>query len=87
MSKEKVLKIRDSLKAIYDLYEEVYDLFFTTYNYEPDFFDEYIVAYLMGFDRKITTIGELKDADEWIQYARYPKIKIVRIEGELILSK
>ena len=29
----------------------------------------------------------LKDADEWIQYARYPKIKIVRIEGELILSK
>ena len=67
MSKEKVLKIRDSLKAIYDLYEEVYDLFFTTYNYEPDFFDEYIVAYLMGFDRKITTIGELKDADEWIR--------------------
>ena len=67
MSKEKVLKIRDSLKAIYDLYEEVYDLFFTTYNYEPDFFEEYIVAYLMGFDRKITTIGELKDADKWVQ--------------------
>lgn len=67
MTKEKELKIRDSLKAIYDLYEEVYDFIFTTYNYEPDFFDEYIVTYLMGFDRKITTIGELKDADEWIR--------------------
>ena len=67
MSSENVLKIRDSLKNIYDLYEEVYAFIFTTYNYEPDFFDEYIVAYLMGFDRKITTIGELQDADDWIR--------------------
>ena len=67
MSKEKELKIRESLKAIFELYSEVEDFIFTTYNYEPDFFDEHIVAYLMGFDRKISTYGELRDADEWIR--------------------
>ena len=30
---------------------------------------------------------KIKDADDWTQYIRYPKINIVRIEGELILSK
>ena len=65
MCKER--KIREALKSVYDLYSEVDDFIFTTYNYEPDFFDEHIVAYLMGFDRKICTIGELKDADEWIR--------------------
>ena len=63
----KELKIRESLKAIFELYSEVEDFIFTTYNYEPDFFDEHIVAYLIGFDRKISTYGELKDADEWIR--------------------
>ena len=67
MIKEKELKIRESLKAIFELYSEVEDFIFTTYNYEPDFFDEHIVAFLMGFDRKISTYGELKDADEWIR--------------------
>ena len=63
----KEIKIRDALKSVYELYSEVHDFIFTTYNYEPDFFDEHIVAYLMGFDRKIQTIGELKDADAWIR--------------------
>lgn len=67
MSKEKELKIRESLKLVYDLFSRVDDFLFTTYNYEPDFFDEHIVSYLMGFDRKISTIGELKDADEWVR--------------------
>lgn len=67
MSKDKELKIRETLKMIFDLFLRVDDFLFTTYNYEPDFFDEHIVSYLMGFDRKISTIGELKDADKWIR--------------------
>lgn len=67
MSKEKELKIREALKQVYELFSQVDDFLFTTYNYEPDFFDEHIVSYLMGFDRKISTIGELKDADEWVR--------------------
>ena len=67
MIKEKELKIRESLKLVYELFSQVDDFIFTTYNYEPDFFDEHIVSYLMGFDRKISTIGELKDADEWVR--------------------
>ena len=66
MKKSKELKIRDSVKAVYSLYSEVKDFIFTTYNYEPDFFDEHIISYLMGFDKKISTIGELQDADKWI---------------------
>ena len=65
MNKEK--KMRDFLKCIYELYSEVNDFIFTTYNYEKDFFDEHIVAYLMGFDRKICTIGEQDDANEWVK--------------------
>ena len=37
-----------------------------------------------------TTSGgsiRIKDAEEWTQYIRYPKINIVRIEGEMVLSK
>lgn len=67
MSKDKELKIRDSLKSVYDLYNTIDDFIFTTYNYETDFFDQHIVSYLMGFDRKISTIGELKNADEWVR--------------------
>ena len=55
------------LKSIFDTYSKVDDFIFTTYNYEPDFFDENIVSYLMGFDRKINTIGELQEADEWVR--------------------
>ena len=51
MSKEEELKIREFLKSIFDTYSKVDDFIFTTYNYEPDFFDEHIVSYLMGFDR------------------------------------
>ena len=60
-------KIREFLKSIFDTYSKVDDFIFTTYNYEPDFFDEHIVSYLMGFDRKINTIGELQEADEWVR--------------------
>lgn len=67
MSRTKELKIRDALKSVYSLYAKVDDFLFTTFNYEPDFFAEHIVAYLMGFDRKITTIGELQEADEWVR--------------------
>lgn len=67
MSKEEELKIREFLKSIFDTYSKVDDFIFTTYNYEPDFFDENIVSYLMGFDRKINTIGELQEADEWVR--------------------
>lgn len=61
------LKIRECLKSVYELYDEIYDFIFTTFNYEPDFFEEHIVSYLMGFDRKISTIGELQAADQWVQ--------------------
>lgn len=67
MSNNREVKVREALKAIYQLYSEIDDFIFTTYNYEPDFFDEHIIAYLMGFDRKISTIGELKEADEWVR--------------------
>ena len=61
------LKIRESLKLIYEQFSKIEDFIFTTYTYEPDFFDEHIISFLMGFDRKISTIGELKDADEWVR--------------------
>lgn len=62
-------KIRETLKSVYELYEKdkIYNLIFTTYNYDPAFFEEHIIAYLMGFDKKISTIGELKEADQWIR--------------------
>jgi hypothetical protein len=37
-----------------------------------------------------TTSGgsiRIKDAEEWTQYIKYPKINVVRIEGELVLEK
>ena len=67
MSRDNNLKIRETLKSVYELYSEINDFIFTTYNYEPDFFDEHIVAYLMGLDKKINTIGELEAADKWIR--------------------
>lgn len=67
MSEAREYCIRDSLKTIYNEYDEIDDFIFTTYNYEADFFDEHIVAYLMNFDRKITTLGELIKAEEWIR--------------------
>lgn len=59
--------IRIILKEIHDLYIDVRDLIFTTYNFDPDFFEENIVTYLMGNDRKIHTIAELNETNKWIK--------------------
>lgn len=66
MSNYEEKNIRSFLKEVFDSYENVMDLIFTTYNFEPDFFEEYIVTYLMGIDKKITTLGELKETNMWI---------------------
>ncbi|MDO5156476.1 MAG: phospholipase D-like domain-containing protein [Eubacteriales bacterium] len=58
--------IRNLLKSVYDLYDEVYDFIFTTYGFEPDFFEEHIISYLMGNDKKISTIGDLNATNDWI---------------------
>lgn len=59
-------KIRETLKLIYDSYSEVDDFIFTTYNFDPDFFEEHIVTYLMGNEGKIKTVGLLNEANDWI---------------------
>ena len=58
--------IRYFLKDIYDLYSHVTDFIFTTFNFEPDFFEEHLVTFLMGSDKKISTIGELNATNAWI---------------------
>lgn len=58
--------IRYFLKDIYELYSNVSDLIFTTFNFEPDFFEEHVITFLMGSDKKISTIGELNATNEWI---------------------
>ena len=59
-------KIREALKLIYDSYSEVDDFIFTTFNFDPDFFEEHIVTYLMGNEGKIKTVGLLNEANDWI---------------------
>lgn len=59
-------KIREALKLIYDSYREVDDFIFTTFNFDPDFFEEHIVTYLMGNEGKIKTVGLLNEANDWI---------------------
>lgn len=59
--------IRKILKGVYDLYTDVWNLTFTTYNFEPDFFEEHVITYLMGSDKKINTIGELNETNKWIK--------------------
>ena len=65
-------KIREALKSIYDLFDDdcVYDFIFTTFDFDKDFFVENIVSYLMGSDRKISTVAELEAANEWIKNNR-----------------
>ena len=59
-------KIREALKLIYDSYSEVNDFIFTTFNFDPDFFEEHIVTYLMDNEGKIKTVGVLNEANDWI---------------------
>ena len=58
--------IRSVLKSVFDSYSEVKDLVFTTYDFDPDFFEEHIISYLMGSDKKATTIGELNAINQWV---------------------
>lgn len=66
MGNYKEKNIRYFLKDIYDLYSNVTDLIFTTFNFDPDFFEEHVITFLMGSDKKISTIGELNATNEWI---------------------
>ena len=67
MQKAKEVKIRDILKTIFDSYKSVSDFVFTTFDFDLDFFEEHIITFLMGNERKISTIGELKATNEWIR--------------------
>lgn len=66
MENIKKKNIRNFLKDTYDLYSNVTDFIFTTFYFEPDFFEEHIITFLMGSDKKISTIGELNATNEWI---------------------
>ena len=59
-------KIRETLKKVFELYETVSDFIFTTYDFDPMFFEDQIISYLMGFDKRVSTLGELNAANEWI---------------------
>ncbi len=66
MKELKENKIRETLKSVYDLYDNVSDFIFTTFYFDMDFFEEHIITFLMGSDKKISTIGELNATNEWI---------------------
>jgi hypothetical protein len=66
MQEFKENKIRETLKAVYELYDNVSDFIFTTFYFDMDFFEEHIITFLMGSDKKISTIGELNATNEWI---------------------
>ena len=64
----KTANILKSLKEIYDRYSEVNNMVFTTFDFDPEFFANHVVSYLMGNEHeKITKIGELNAANEWIE--------------------
>lgn len=78
-NKEK--NIRYTLKEIYEQYTNVTDMIFTTFNFEPDFFEEHVITFLMGSDKKISTVGELNATNEWI---REHGVSIYYDQGALI---
>ncbi|WP_034450163.1 hypothetical protein [Butyrivibrio sp. AE2032] len=64
----KTANILKCLKEVYDRYSEVESLVFTTFDFDPDFFANHIVSYLMGNEHEgITKIGELNAANTWIE--------------------
>lgn len=64
----KSANILKCLKEVYDRYSEVDSMVFTTFDFDPEFFANHVVSYLMGNDHeKITKIGELNAANSWIE--------------------
>ena len=67
MSRINEVNLLNKLKSIYDQYSSVECMVFTTFEFDPDFFANHLVSELMGRDHeKISTISELKDANQWI---------------------
>ena len=64
----KTANILKCLKEVYDKYAEVESMVFTTFDFDPDFFANHIVSYLMGNEHEgINKIGELNAANAWIE--------------------
>ena len=64
----KIANILKSLKEVYDRYSEVDSMVFTTFDFDPEFFANHVVSYLMGNEYEgITKIGELNAANSWIE--------------------
>ena len=68
MSRIEKAKLLQEIKKIYVQYSSVECFVFTTFDFDPEFFSNYIVSELMGKEHeKISTISELNAANLWIK--------------------
>lgn len=82
-------KIRTQIKEVYDGFDTVEEIIFTTYNFEALVFEKYIVTSLMGIEA-INTKGSLNEANEWLRVHKvaifYDKGALSEMETHLTLN-
>ena len=61
-----MIKLRGNLKEVFNKFDTVTSMIFTTFNFEAQFFKDHIVQYLMDMDA-IKTIAALNEANRWIK--------------------